>query len=241
GLEVIHATADDFDQYRTQKFIVILGGPDAPEGVGDIVRDSGILKIDNVDYIREKGHRARYDGTNPWGLLPGQRVWILAGSDRNLTREAHLTYGGAVAEEVLALAAPPAEHPSEPEPVDPCPMDEKNPLNHTLGFESAEARGDVYICQVVYSEGSENWQIKLYNQGEEDINLKRYKITGTGDRYYRFNAYVETNIIKAGGYYTLYAAEISTSTLRLPPARGYLTLSDPSDNVIDKVEWDLLS
>ncbi|RMF89121.1 MAG: DUF3344 domain-containing protein, partial [Methanobacteriota archaeon] len=33
GLEVIHATADDFDQYRTQKFIVILGGPDAPEGV----------------------------------------------------------------------------------------------------------------------------------------------------------------------------------------------------------------
>ncbi len=55
GMEVIRASATDFDQYKNERFIVILGGPDAPEGVGEIVQR--VLTGDEQDYLREKGNR----------------------------------------------------------------------------------------------------------------------------------------------------------------------------------------
>ncbi len=105
GMEVIHSTPDDFDQYKEEKFIVILGGPDAPEGIGEIVQE--ILSEDEQNTIREKGKRKKYVKTNPWGLKKGQRVTVLAGSDRNQTKKSHEENQDAVSTE--------AEEASEPE------------------------------------------------------------------------------------------------------------------------------
>lgn len=85
GLEVVRATAADFDQHKGEKFIVILGGPDAYEGVGEIVQE--VLSTTEQDSVRESGARKMYVKTGVWA--PGQRVTVLAGSDREQTREAH--------------------------------------------------------------------------------------------------------------------------------------------------------
>jgi hypothetical protein len=81
GFDVIHATAKDFDQYKGARSIVILGGPDAPEGIGEIVQD--VLSKVQEDSIREAGARRRYSKINVWS--PGQRVTVIAGSDRHET------------------------------------------------------------------------------------------------------------------------------------------------------------
>jgi plastocyanin len=87
GIETIRAMAGDFDQYKSEKFIVILGGPDAYDGVGESVQE--ILTESEQSTIREKGNRRMYVKINPWSRLPGQRVTILAGSDRTQTKIAH--------------------------------------------------------------------------------------------------------------------------------------------------------
>jgi hypothetical protein len=82
GLEIVHATPDDFDQYKNQNFIVILGGPDAYEGVGGIIQE--VLSEVEQNSIREAGARKKYVKTNIWSQ--GQRVTVIAGSDRNETK-----------------------------------------------------------------------------------------------------------------------------------------------------------
>ncbi|MFQ5975678.1 MAG: hypothetical protein ACE5J5_05130 [Candidatus Hydrothermarchaeales archaeon] len=82
GLEIVHATPDDFDQYKNKKFIVILGGPDAYDGVGGIVQE--VLSEVEQNSIREAGARKKYVKTNIWSQ--GQRVTVIAGSDRNETK-----------------------------------------------------------------------------------------------------------------------------------------------------------
>ena len=82
GMETVHATASDIEQYKEEKFIVILGGPDAPEGIGEIVQN--ITSLEEQEAIREKGSRKKYVRTNMW--TQGQRVTIIAGSDRNETK-----------------------------------------------------------------------------------------------------------------------------------------------------------
>ncbi|MFQ6135632.1 MAG: hypothetical protein ACE5PM_00425 [Candidatus Hydrothermarchaeales archaeon] len=88
GMETIHVTAADFEQYKNEKFIVILGGPDAYEGVGEIVQQ--LLSLEEQEYLRVEGNRMMYVKIDPWGLLSGQRVSIIAGSDRDQTKQAHV-------------------------------------------------------------------------------------------------------------------------------------------------------
>ncbi|MEE8167819.1 MAG: hypothetical protein V3T58_02965 [Candidatus Hydrothermarchaeales archaeon] len=85
GMEVVHSTTTDFDQYKLEKFIVILGGPDAPEGVGDVVGE--VLMNSDQNAIREQSAKKMYVKTNIW--TTGQRVMVIAGSGRDQTKEAH--------------------------------------------------------------------------------------------------------------------------------------------------------
>lgn len=85
GIDVIHSNASDFEQYKNEKFIVILGGPDAYEGVGEIVKE--VLKDDEEKYLRTKGNRKMYVKPNVW--TQGQVVNVIAGSNRNETQKAH--------------------------------------------------------------------------------------------------------------------------------------------------------
>lgn len=87
GIEVINTNAQDFDRYKTERFVVILGGPDAYEGVGSIVQSPGLLTSDEQNYLRTKGNRKMFVKTNVWAQ--GQKVYVIAGSDRIQTQNAH--------------------------------------------------------------------------------------------------------------------------------------------------------
>jgi len=83
--KTIHASADDIKRYKKEKFIIILGGPDAPDGIGEIVQE--VLMLPEQNSIREKGAMKMFVKTNVWSM--GQKVIVLAGSGRNETQKAH--------------------------------------------------------------------------------------------------------------------------------------------------------
>ncbi len=79
--EVIPITADQFPHYQDYDFYVILGGPDAPEGIGKIVKT--ILTTQEQQYLRT---------TEEYNLFirvkNGKTYFVLAGADREQTRKA---------------------------------------------------------------------------------------------------------------------------------------------------------
>ncbi|MBU2560054.1 hypothetical protein KKA03_04075, partial [archaeon] len=85
GIEVVYTTTADFDQFKEEESIVILGGPDAYEGVGDIVQE--VLTESEQNQLRENGNRKMYVKTNVW--TQGQKIMVIAGSNREDTRAAH--------------------------------------------------------------------------------------------------------------------------------------------------------
>ncbi len=85
GLRVTRVTTDVFDQYKNENFVVILGGPDAPAEVGDVVRE--VLTNYEQNAIREKGAKKMFVKTNVWTL--GQKVMVIAGSGRDQTKASH--------------------------------------------------------------------------------------------------------------------------------------------------------
>lgn len=97
GMEVSRITATDFDEYRDEKFIVVLGGPDAPEGVGEIVQE--YLTQPEQNHLRLKGNRYMFVKT----LDRGQKLFIIAGSDREQTQRAHEEYRDSVGQNVVMV------------------------------------------------------------------------------------------------------------------------------------------
>jgi putative cell wall-binding protein len=90
GVNKVRVTATDFVQYpwipyKNMTFIIILGGPDAYEGVGEIVQE--VLASSEQNYLRIKGNRKMYVKPNVWRT--GQIVVVIAGSDRFQTQKAH--------------------------------------------------------------------------------------------------------------------------------------------------------
>jgi hypothetical protein len=81
GINIIYTSPENFSKYKNRRFIVILGGPDAYEGVGEIVQE--VLNRSEQDYLRIKGHRKMYVKTGVW--TKRQVVIVIAGSDREQT------------------------------------------------------------------------------------------------------------------------------------------------------------
>ncbi len=81
--EIIRSSAKDFSEYKSNRRILILGGPDAYDGVGDIAGET-LLK-EWRDYLRKgRGSRNVYLRRNVWGA--DQLVLVLAGNEREDTR-----------------------------------------------------------------------------------------------------------------------------------------------------------
>ncbi len=76
---------------------MILGGPDAPEGVGERVQ--GVLSLLQGNSIREPRARRMFFKPNPW--VEGQRVFIIAGSNRRETMTSHEENREDIASEAL--------------------------------------------------------------------------------------------------------------------------------------------
>ncbi len=77
--EVISITAEEFPDYQGYQYYVILGGPDAPEGIGEIVRS--VLSNREQQFLRT---------TEEYNLFirvqSGKTFFVLAGKDREQTR-----------------------------------------------------------------------------------------------------------------------------------------------------------
>ncbi|MCK4432865.1 MAG: right-handed parallel beta-helix repeat-containing protein [Methanomicrobia archaeon] len=83
-------SAADFPDHQEDKIILILGGPDAYDGIGYIVQNT--LDGNEIDLIRKEGNFAMFIKTNIW--KDGQLVLVLAGSDRDLTKAAWMENKG---------------------------------------------------------------------------------------------------------------------------------------------------
>jgi hypothetical protein len=246
GLEIVHITAENFEEHKDEKFIVILGGPDAPEGVGDIVKSSGILSIDDVDNLRVGGSRKKFVASNPWKKRPGQVVWIIAGSNRDETMLAHKDHRASVSQDIAYNVEQ-----EEIEALGPCPENPDNPITHYAQYASEENRGDVYICEVIYNSDPINWTITLYNQANQDINLANYWLSDRSNRFY-YIARSDTahplreEILRANRYWSVNASTFNpeaisgpytSSGLYLSPKAGTLQLHRWDDVILDVVAW----
>ena|GEM_PF-6069458 len=84
GHNVTRATVANFDALKTEPLVVVLGGPDAPEGVGHIV--DNLLEESDREFLRNApGSNAMYVKTNVWKTP--QTVVVLAGNNRQDTNE----------------------------------------------------------------------------------------------------------------------------------------------------------
>jgi hypothetical protein len=84
GHNVTRASISNFDALKTEPLVVILGGPDAPDGVGDIV--DGLLEESDKEFLRaSSGNKALYVKNDVWKTP--QTVLILAGNNRQDTHK----------------------------------------------------------------------------------------------------------------------------------------------------------
>lgn len=100
GLPVKRVTAGDFKAYEDSKVVIILGGPDAYDGVGGYVRE--VLTTEEQDAVR-KGERGTFVKTDVWAN--GQVVIVLAGRDRWGTSGKIKAYMNGVDDSYLRILA----------------------------------------------------------------------------------------------------------------------------------------
>jgi len=85
GVAVEKVSASEFQSRKDAENIIILGGPDAPEGVGEVVRE--VLTEEEQSSLRIPGNRGIFIHENPWHPGAGT-ITVLAGSDRYETWKA---------------------------------------------------------------------------------------------------------------------------------------------------------
>lgn len=84
-VEISYAKFKEVESYKNEKFLLILGGPDATGGVGDIVKE--VLTNNEQNAIRKQSTRKMYVKTNSWAQ--GQKIVVVAGSNREETKASH--------------------------------------------------------------------------------------------------------------------------------------------------------
>ncbi len=85
GFEPIHVFPEQFDSYKKEKLIVILGGHRAPEGTGSIVGD--LLTPEEKAELEQKGAIKYFHLRDIYTV--GQHIYIFAGNTREETKAAH--------------------------------------------------------------------------------------------------------------------------------------------------------
>lgn len=97
GVKVIHSNASEFKRLRYNEHVILLGGQNSPEGVGEVV--GGVLSTGQEDslLVAAAAHMFVEDGV--WQTK--QKVIVLAGNEASDTRQAC----SVNKEKVLALVA----------------------------------------------------------------------------------------------------------------------------------------
>jgi hypothetical protein len=81
-------TAQDWDKYKKEKMTVVLGDPNADEGVGEIVK--GLLTPGETQSLGKKGSYLFTVKTDVFDK--GQSIFIFSGENAFATREAHVRH-----------------------------------------------------------------------------------------------------------------------------------------------------
>lgn len=90
GFEVIHIFPEEFNSYKNEKNIVILGGQLAPDGTGEIV--SNLLTPQQKSELEKKGAVKVFKFSDIYTM--GQKITVFAGNNREGTRQAQRLYRG---------------------------------------------------------------------------------------------------------------------------------------------------
>jgi cellobiose-specific phosphotransferase system component IIB len=81
GVPIERISPADFGKYKTEKYILVLGGPNDGDGLGAIVKE--VLSADEVNYVNQMGNRKLYLKTNKWS--DDQYILVIAGYDADAT------------------------------------------------------------------------------------------------------------------------------------------------------------
>ncbi len=81
GVAIERVSPADFEKYKTEKYILVLGGPGESEGLGDIVKQ--LLSADEVSFVNQMGNKELYLKTDKFS--PGQQIIVIAGCDADAT------------------------------------------------------------------------------------------------------------------------------------------------------------
>jgi len=87
GVPVLHVTASEFKEkpdYRKEKYIVILGGPNESNGIGSITKE--VLSQEEQEWVSKVGNKKMYLKVDKW--CKGQYILVFAGYDRDATYRA---------------------------------------------------------------------------------------------------------------------------------------------------------
>ena len=81
GVTVERITPADFEKNKTEKYILVLGGPGEGEGLGDVVKQ--LLIADEVNFVSQMGNKELYLKTGKY--VSGQQIIVIAGFDADAT------------------------------------------------------------------------------------------------------------------------------------------------------------
>jgi len=88
NVPILHVTASEFNEYKTNKekpdyrkeeYIVIVGSPNEPNGIGDIVKE--VLTQEEQEWVSKVGNKKMYLKADKWSK--GQYILVFAGYDRS--------------------------------------------------------------------------------------------------------------------------------------------------------------
>jgi hypothetical protein len=74
-----HVTPQEFDKYKKEPYVVLMGGMDEPDGIKVLAKE--ILAEDELEYISQKGNGEIYFKFKVFD--PMQTIIVFAGSDRD--------------------------------------------------------------------------------------------------------------------------------------------------------------
>jgi hypothetical protein len=94
---------------------------------------------------------------------------------------------------------------------------------------------------------SADWGVILYNQGEFDVDMNHYQLTGRSGAFYVITSTdVRETLIPSKGYWLVDGSTFSppgpygTSLLYFHPKSGTLALQDDQERILDTVVWNNL-
>jgi len=81
-----HITPQEFEKYKKEQFVVLMGGMDEPDGIRELAKET--LSEEEFEYVTQKGNGEMYFKFKVWD--PMQTVIVFAGSDRAAAEAARI-------------------------------------------------------------------------------------------------------------------------------------------------------